>query len=102
MLSSEEIEHALRETLAHLFDPGFEPWPGLCPLIGCRSDQGAAGVQAAILRLIQDQRPDENSEEYPFHSSSPMKVYHTFKGTRWCFLTGSIVGTGPPGPLRLL
>jgi CheY-like chemotaxis protein len=60
MLSCEEIERVLRDTLAHLYDPDYHPSSGLCPLIGCDSGEGAIAVQAAIMRLIEDLRPDDD------------------------------------------
>ena len=73
MLTCEEIEQALRETLAHLYDPDYQSLPGLCPLIGCDPSQGTIAVQAAILRLVQNLRPDDATPR----SARPWQVFDT-------------------------
>lgn len=53
----EEFEQELREALAHLYDPDYQPSGRFCELLGCDQRGGALAVQAAILRAIEELEP---------------------------------------------
>ncbi|MHB0859348.1 MAG: response regulator [Anaerolineae bacterium] len=53
----EELEDALREALAHLYDPGYLPEGSLYALLDSDPHEGALGIQNAIARLIETLQP---------------------------------------------
>jgi len=55
--ASQEIEQSLREALAHLYDPAYEPPDTVWTLTGCDRDQGRDALRAALRRSIEDLRP---------------------------------------------
>jgi CheY-like chemotaxis protein len=57
-LSSDEFEQELRDALAHLYDPAYQPTEQLCSMLGIRPPCSALVVQSAILRNIQGLKPN--------------------------------------------
>jgi len=57
MITCEEFEQELREALARLYDPDYQPSEILCALMGCDPRGGALAVQTAIIRAIEDLQP---------------------------------------------
>ena len=55
---SEEIEQELQEALKALYDPDFDPSPGLCILVGCAPEAGTMAVQSAIIEAIDTLKPE--------------------------------------------
>lgn len=58
MTTFEQFVQALREALLHLYDVAYQPPKVLCEVIGCASEDDMPSVQAAVLRAIEDLRPD--------------------------------------------
>ncbi|MCX7682017.1 MAG: response regulator [Anaerolineae bacterium] len=56
-ITCEAFELELREALAHLYDPDYQPSVTFCELVGCDPRGGAFAVQAAILRAIGELEP---------------------------------------------
>jgi CheY-like chemotaxis protein len=52
-----EIELELRDALAHLYDPGYQPSVRLCSLLACGEQDQAMAVQSMIIRGIEDLKP---------------------------------------------
>ncbi len=57
MVTFEELERALRETLPHLYDAAHQPPEALCAMTGCSPGDAMPSVQAAILRAIGTLHP---------------------------------------------
>ena len=56
-ISCEEFEQELRQALAHLYDPDYQPSETFCMLMGCEARGGALAVQTAIIHAIEGQDP---------------------------------------------
>jgi len=61
----EQFRDELRDALAHLHDPDFEPTAVLCAVLGCDPAQGVAPVQAEIIQAVGDLKP---ADETPTNS----------------------------------
>ncbi len=57
-----EIELELRDALARLYDPGFQPSSKLCALLDCENEERAVSIQCKITEGIELLKP---SEEVP-------------------------------------
>lgn len=66
-----EIEQYLRDALAHLYDPGFQPDLTLCEFLGCSIQDGMIAVRSTILDAIEELKPKESSTA----SSQILKFY---------------------------
>ena len=55
--TGEELERELREALAHLHDPDYQPSEALCALVGCDARNGALAFQSTILRIVEGLEP---------------------------------------------
>jgi CheY-like chemotaxis protein len=56
-ITCEEFEQELREALAHLYDPDYQPSGTFCTLVGCEPQGGALAVQTAIIHAIESLEP---------------------------------------------
>jgi CheY-like chemotaxis protein len=52
-----DLELELRDALAHLYDPGFQPSPKLCASLGCEDANQALAVQAKVIAGIECLKP---------------------------------------------
>ncbi|MBE0695713.1 MAG: hypothetical protein IH586_02210, partial [Anaerolineaceae bacterium] len=52
-----EIEIELRDALAHLYDPGFQPSKKLCELLGCETEEQNVSIQYKIIQGIESLKP---------------------------------------------
>lgn len=52
-----DLELVLRDSLAHLYDPGFQPSNKLCELFGCSGSDAAMSVRTKIVEGIQHLKP---------------------------------------------
>ena len=75
-ITSAELGEDLREALAHLYDPDFQPSEPLCRLVGCDSRNGALAVQSAILRAIESVKPPPSTPS----SARTQQVYKVLHG----------------------
>lgn len=66
-----EIEQYLRDALAHLYDPSFQPDPKLCEFLGCLIQDGMIAVKSTILDAIEELKPTDTSKA----SSQILKFY---------------------------
>lgn len=57
MITCEEFEQELREALARLYDPDYQPSETFCALMGCDPRGGALAIQTAIIHAIEDLEP---------------------------------------------
>lgn len=57
MITCEEFEQELREALARLYDPDYQPSETFYALMGCDPRGGALAVQTAIIHAIEDLEP---------------------------------------------
>lgn len=57
MVTSEEFEQELREALARLYDPNYQPSEAFCSLIGCNLRGGSLAVQATMVRAVESLEP---------------------------------------------
>lgn len=71
MITCEEFEQELREALAHLYDPDYQPSETFCELLGCDPQGGALAVQAAILRAIEGLEPPPDTPP----TAEPRRVF---------------------------
>lgn len=71
MVASSEFEQELQEALTRLYDPDYQPSEGLCRLTGCDPQEGALGVQSAIIRMIEKLEPPPNTPS----SARPKLIY---------------------------
>ena len=55
-----ELELVLRDGLAHLYDPGFQPSEKLCELFGCEGADTAMIAQTKIVQGIEALKPGED------------------------------------------
>ena len=55
-----DLELVLRDGLAHLYDPGFQPSEKLCELFGCEGSDIAMIAQTKIVRGIEALKPGED------------------------------------------
>jgi len=53
----EQSERELRNTLARLYDPRFQPSAAIREMTGCKPDAGSLAVQSAIIRAIESMEP---------------------------------------------
>ena len=58
---SDEFEQELRDALAHLHDPAYQPPEPLCGMLGVHPHGGPLVVQSAILRSIEDLKPEPST-----------------------------------------
>jgi CheY-like chemotaxis protein len=56
--TSEILEEQLQDALTHLHDPDYRPPELLCAVAGCSPLDGPVPVQSAIMREIEDLKPD--------------------------------------------
>jgi CheY-like chemotaxis protein len=61
MITCEEFEQELREALAHLYDPGYQPSEPFCELMSCDPGRGTLAVQTAIIHVIEDLEPSADT-----------------------------------------
>jgi CheY-like chemotaxis protein len=61
MITCEEFEQELREALARLYDPGYQPSEPFCELMSCDPRGGALAVQTAIIHVIEDLEPSADT-----------------------------------------
>jgi CheY-like chemotaxis protein len=61
MITWEEFEQKLREALAHLYTPDYQPSETFCALMGCDLRGGALAVQTAIIHAIEGLEPPANT-----------------------------------------
>jgi CheY-like chemotaxis protein len=71
MIIWEEFEQELREALASLYDPDYQPSEPFCALLGCGLRGGPLAAQAAIARAIEDLEPQPNTPLTAY----PRRVY---------------------------
>jgi CheY-like chemotaxis protein len=64
MDTPDEFERQVHATLAHLYDPNYQPSPLLYQAISSDPLAGAKPVQSAIVQAIRDLRPDPNTPPY--------------------------------------
>ncbi|NLF01602.1 MAG: response regulator [Anaerolineales bacterium] len=62
----EPIEAQVRDALAHLQDPDYQPSEALCELVGCAPEDGALAVQTAMMRAIERLRPQDDTPKNAF------------------------------------
>ena len=58
MVTFEAFEHDLQDTLNHLYDPAYQPPETLYGVLGYDRQAGVAPVQAAILKAIDELKPE--------------------------------------------
>ncbi len=58
MATFEAFEHDLQDTLNHLYDPAYQPPETLYRVLSCDRQAGIAPVQAAILQVIDELKPE--------------------------------------------
>jgi CheY-like chemotaxis protein len=63
---AEEIEQEVREALAHLHDPDFQPSARLCELVGCGPENGQLAVQTVLIQAIEDLKPPPSTPPNAF------------------------------------
>jgi len=56
-MTTEKVEQELRDALAHLYDPDYQPSEIVCALTGCDRQAGVLVVQSAVIRAIEDLTP---------------------------------------------
>ena len=56
----EAFEHDLRDTLAHLYDPTYQPPPLLWEVTGRDPEQGIQSLKASRIQEIENLKPDPN------------------------------------------
>jgi CheY-like chemotaxis protein len=66
-----DIEQYLRDALAHLYDPDFQPDPKLCEFLDCQAEDGMVAVKSTILDAIEELKPTDTSAA----SSQILKFY---------------------------
>jgi CheY-like chemotaxis protein len=55
-----DLELELRDGLAHLYDPGFQPSGKLCELFGCGQVDESMTIQAKIVKGIESLKPGQD------------------------------------------
>jgi CheY-like chemotaxis protein len=60
-----EIEQQLREALAHIYDPDFQPSQELSTILGCKYGEGGVEIQAGVIRAIEELKPSEAASPNP-------------------------------------
>jgi CheY-like chemotaxis protein len=53
----EKFEHGLRDTLAHLYDPAYQPAELMWAVTGCDPQQGVESIQTALIRAVESLKP---------------------------------------------
>jgi len=61
MITCEEFERELREALAHLYDPDYQPSEAFCAMTGCDAHNGVLALQTVILRAVEGLKPPPNT-----------------------------------------
>ena len=56
----EKFEQHLRDALAHLYEPTYQPSRLVWMVTGCSPHQGIESVQAALIRAIENLKPGDN------------------------------------------
>lgn len=56
----EVFEHDVRDTLAHLYDPTYQPPPLLWEVTGSDPEQGIQSLQTSLIQEIEKLKPDPN------------------------------------------
>jgi CheY-like chemotaxis protein len=77
-MTTEKVEQELRDALAHLYDPNYQPSEILCELTGCDQREGALAVQSAMIRAIEDLTPSPNASP-----NSPTNQIHALLHNRF-------------------
>ncbi len=57
----EQVERDLRDALAHLYDPVYDPPASLWRITGCERQQGAEALQRAIIEAIERLEPSPDA-----------------------------------------
>lgn len=74
----EQFKKHLREALAHLHDPDYQPPPVLCAMIGCDAEGGTGPVQAHILHVIGELQPSPDVRHYARARQDYDLLHHRF------------------------
>jgi CheY-like chemotaxis protein len=77
-MTHSDLEQELQEALARLYDPDYRPSAALCALVGCRLQEGAIGLQAALTDIL-----DRLEAERDVRSSAYTRRMHALLYNRY-------------------